>query len=74
MFICTRFGFCGPRPEFSDQFVFLYYSDLDNAAHFYESIMGFKEIEQTLSLNWVAIYQATAHSYVGIVEEGKGFL
>ena len=30
------------KPQISDQVIFLYYSDLKEAAHFYETIMGFK--------------------------------
>lgn len=53
-----------------DQTVFLYYSHLDKAAHFYESIMGFKPF---FSLNWVKIYQVTGNALLGIVDEKKGF-
>jgi predicted enzyme related to lactoylglutathione lyase len=74
LFLFSSFGFCGPRPEISEQVVFLYYADFEKAAFFYESIMRFKEIEQTSSLDWVAIYRTADHSFVGIVEEGKGFL
>jgi len=70
----SSFGSCGPRPGISEQVVFLYYADFEKAADFYESIMGFEEIEQTSSLDWVAIYRTADYSYVGIVEEGKGFL
>jgi predicted enzyme related to lactoylglutathione lyase len=62
------------KPEVLDQVVFLYYSNLEKAAHFYESVMGFKQIEQTQKLEWVAIYRATEDSYVGIVDEKKGSL
>ncbi len=63
-----------PRPEVKDQVVFLYYSDIEKAANFYESVMGFKQIEQTQSLEWVSIYKATDNSYVGIVDEKRGTL
>ena len=62
------------KPEVLDQVVFLYYSNLEKAANFYESILGFKQIEQTQSLEWVSIYKATDNSYVGIVDEKKGSL
>jgi lactoylglutathione lyase len=55
----------------SGQVVFLYYSDLEEAAHFYESIMGFRE---TFSLDWVKIYESNHGASVGIVDEKKGFL
>ena len=62
------------KPEVLDQVVFLYYADLDKAAHFYETVLGFKQIEQTQAVEWVAIYKATDNSYVGIVDEKKGTL
>jgi lactoylglutathione lyase len=55
----------------SGQVVFLYYSDLEEAAHFYESIMGFRK---TFSLDWVKIYESNQGASVGIVDEKKGFL
>ena len=53
------------------QVVFLYYADLEEAAHFYESIMGFR---QTYSLDWVKIYETNQGASIGIVDEKKGFL
>ena len=55
----------------SEQVVFLYYSDLDKAGHFYESVMGF---EKTYELEWVKIYSTNQGAAVGIVDEKKGFL
>jgi predicted enzyme related to lactoylglutathione lyase len=53
-----------------DQTVFLYYSHLDKAAHFYEQIMRFKPF---FSLDWVRIYQVAGNASLGIVDEKKGF-
>lgn len=58
------------RPKIESQVVFLYYTDLEKAIHFYESIMGF---QQTYSLSWVRIYETNENSSVGIVDEKKGF-
>ena len=55
----------------SEQVVFLYYSDLEKAAHFYESVMGF---QKTYELEWVKIYSTNQGASVGIVDEKKGFL
>jgi predicted enzyme related to lactoylglutathione lyase len=76
--LAISFYACGPSVESSEternisrQVVFLYYSDLAEAARFYESIMGF---EPTYSLDWVKIYQTNQGASVGIVDEKKGFL
>jgi predicted enzyme related to lactoylglutathione lyase len=55
----------------TEQVVFLYYADLEEAAHFYESVMGFKK---TYSLDWVKIYETNQGASIGIVDETKGFL
>jgi len=62
------------KPEVIDQVVFLYYSNFEEAVKFYESVMDFKQIEQTVPLKWVSIYRATGNSFVGIVDETKGTL
>ena len=58
------------RPQISSQVVFLYYSDFSKAVEFYEQTMEFKP---TTNLGWVRIYKVTENSFVGIVDESKGF-
>jgi predicted enzyme related to lactoylglutathione lyase len=55
----------------SEQVTFLYYSDIEEAGQFYESVMGF---EPTFELYWVKIYKTNQGAAVGLVDETKGSL
>ena len=70
---CSSLGLSyeASRPKIESQVVFLYYADLEEANHFYESIMGF---QKTFSLSWVKIYRTSEDSSIGIVDEKRGFL
>ena len=49
---------------------FLYYKDLEEAATFYEEVMGF---EVTVDQGWAKIYRVTDGAYVGVVDEKRGY-
>lgn len=55
----------------SEQVIFLYYSDIEEGARFYESILGF---EPTFELYWVKIFKTNQGASVGLVDEKKGSL
>lgn len=57
------------RPAIQSQVTFLYYSDLAEAARFYEEALGLKA---TFSLEWVKIYEVTKTSSLGIVDTSRG--
>jgi catechol 2,3-dioxygenase-like lactoylglutathione lyase family enzyme len=49
--------------------VFLYYSDLPRAQHFYEDILG---LERVLDYGFASIHRISETSYVGLVDENEG--
>jgi len=49
---------------------FFYYKDLDSAASFYRDTLG---LEATMDVDWVKIFQVSATSSVGLVQDGRGF-
>ena len=49
--------------------VFLYYSDLPGAQHFYEDILG---LERVLDYGFASIHRISETSYVGLVDENEG--
>lgn len=57
------------RPAIRSQVTFLYYSDLAEAARFYEETLGLKA---TFSLEWVKIFQITETASVGLVDTRRG--
>ncbi|MEJ8566198.1 VOC family protein [Elongatibacter sediminis] len=57
-------------PPIKGQVTFLYYADMDKAAHFYGEIMGF---ENTFDEEWVKFFAITPTSSVGLVDESRGF-
>jgi predicted enzyme related to lactoylglutathione lyase len=64
-------GPASPRPApFSEQIVFLYYSDLRVAEEFFGKALG---LEKTMDKDWVKIYRTIGGSSVGAVKEGRGF-
>lgn len=46
-----------------------YYEDLSRVVPFYEETLG---LTKTFNDDWVKIYQLTATSFVGLVQEGEG--
>ncbi|MFQ5742292.1 MAG: VOC family protein [Acidobacteriota bacterium] len=62
-------GFHGAPPSIDSQVVFLYYRDINAAADFYGRTLG---LEQTFDRGWVKIYETSASSYVGLVDEARG--
>ena len=58
-------------PDVEGQAVFFYYKDMDVAAEFYGEKLGF---EKTFDKGWVKIYQTSATSFIGLVDEEHGTL
>lgn len=60
------------QPNIASQTTFLYYKAKDMAAgeHFYGTVMGLKK---TLDQGWFKTYQLTQASFVGLVDEGRGY-
>jgi predicted enzyme related to lactoylglutathione lyase len=56
--------------EVQSQITFLYYHDLQPISKFYEEMMGFELIEDQ---GWAKIYRVHGSSYLGIVDEERGF-
>ena len=59
-----------PTPPFSEQIVFLYYSDLSTAEAFFGTALG---LSKTMDQDWVKIFRTAGGSSVGAVKEGHGF-
>jgi predicted enzyme related to lactoylglutathione lyase len=57
-------------PRFSEQIVFLYYSDLAVAEAFFGKALG---LEKTMDKDWVKIYRTVSGSSIGAVKEGRGY-
>lgn len=60
----------GDRPSIEGQVLFFYYRDLKHVTPFYETILGLKK---TFDEDWVKIYQVGKDSFVGLVDETRGF-
>lgn len=58
-------------PTIASQITFFYYRDLAPAQDFYKRIMGLQQVEDQ---GWAKIYQVSASSFVGIVDERHGSL
>lgn len=58
------------HPQIGSHVVFQYYKDMAAAERFYGETMGLKK---TFDQKWVKMFQITPHSYVGLVEDGKGY-
>ena len=59
-----------PTPPFSEQVVFLYYTDLAAAEEFFGKALG---LSKTMDQDWVKIFRTAGGSSVGAVKEGHGF-
>lgn len=57
-------------PTIDSQITFLYYKDVAAVAPFYERTLGLKK---TFDEGWVKIYQISSTSYVGLVDETRGY-
>jgi predicted enzyme related to lactoylglutathione lyase len=55
------------KPKFTEQYVMLYYSDIDAAAHFYGNTLGLKAVMED---EWVILYEVLPGSLIGVVKEG----
>ena len=60
----------GSRLPIDATVTFFYYKDLDAAARFYSDVLGLKA---TTDMGWVKIFQVSATSSVGLVQDGRGF-
>jgi len=58
-------------PAIGSQVTFLYYKDLVPPARFYGEVLGFPE---AFDGGWVKMYRISETSYVGLVDESKGYL
>lgn len=58
------------HPQIGSHVVFQYYKDMAAAERFYGETMGLKK---TFDQSWVKMFQLTAHSYVGLVQDGRGY-
>jgi len=59
-----------PLPDIDSSVIMFYYKDLATVAPFYESTLG---LAKTLDLGWCRIYRVSATSYVGLIDERRGF-
>lgn len=57
-------------PDVDGLITFLYYENLDEAAKFYEEIMGF---ELTTDQGWSKIFKVAENAYVGCVDGNVGY-
>lgn len=57
-------------PEVEGLITFLYYDDLEEAARFYEDVMGF---EKTVDQGWAKIYRVAGEAHVGLVDGSRGY-
>jgi len=55
------------KPAFTEQYVMLYYRDLEAAAEFYGGTLG---LTATMDDEWVKLYQVLPGSLIGLVQEG----
>lgn len=58
------------HPQVGSHVVFLYYKDVEAAARFYSDVIGLKK---TFDEGWVKMFQITEYSYVGLVDETRGY-
>lgn len=58
------------HPAVGSHVVFLYYKDVEAAARFYGDVVGLKK---TFDEGWVKMFQITEYSYVGLVDETRGY-
>lgn len=56
-------------PPIDSQVTFLYYSDVDAAARFYDEVL---QLRSTFDRGWVKIFAITPTSSVGLVDERRG--
>ncbi len=59
------------RPAITEQYVMLYYEDLEAPAAFYGDLLG---LEAVMDEEWVKLYRVLPHSFIGVNkggEEGK---
>lgn len=59
-----------PLPAIESSVVMLYYKDLAPVTAFYESTLG---LRKTLDLGWCRIYRVSPTSYVGLIDERRGY-
>ena len=57
-----------PPISIEENILMLYYKDISEVAPFYEQVLG---LHKTYNQDWVKIYQLTANSFVGVVQEGE---
>ena len=55
------------RPAFTEQYVMLYYTELEPAAQFYEQTLG---LTATMKDEWVELYEVVPGSLIGLVRAG----
>lgn len=58
------------HPAVDGHVVFLYYTDVESAARFYEDTVGLKK---TFDQGWVKMFQITEYSFVGLVDGKRGY-
>lgn len=58
------------HPQIGSHVVFQYYKDLAAAERFYGGTLG---LRKTFDKEWVKIFEITPHSYVGLVDEARGY-
>lgn len=59
------------HPKVAEQVTFLYYENLEQAAHFYGDVLG---LEKAFELSWVKMFRLSPTSTVGLVNATKGSL
>jgi imidazolonepropionase-like amidohydrolase/catechol 2,3-dioxygenase-like lactoylglutathione lyase family enzyme len=57
-------------PSINATVTFFYYKNLDAAASFYRDLLG---LDTTMDVEWVKIFQVSATSSIGLVQDGRGF-
>ena len=58
------------RASMDETITFFYYKDLAAAEVFYAELLG---LEKTMDEDWVKIFRITTTSFVGLVQDGRGF-
>ena len=60
----TRFGF-------DRMYTFVYHKDMEKADWFYGGLLG---LEMEPESDWVNLYEVSAGTTIGVVQDGRGFL